>query len=171
MEEKLSPCAHRRLQHFFFFSSQQYLGHRAGQIKRGWDLIFKSLSHYFTVTQKEYQCTYVTVISFLASNFWLISPHGGLWMRHERLFSSISTLPWGSVWSVSIQTLTKRDRHTLSALLLTGSCILHGVTAPKSSSEARGRKAHKLQRVFALVSFSCERPADHQPYYLRVPVE
>lgn len=51
-------------------------------------------------------------------------------MRHERLFLSISTLPWGSVWSVSIQTLTKRDRHTLSALLLMGSCILHGVTTP-----------------------------------------
>lgn len=46
---------------------------------------------------------------------------------------SISSLPWGSVWTMSIQTLTKWDRHTLSALLLMGSCILHGVTAPNLS--------------------------------------
>lgn len=31
---------------------------------------------------------------------------------------------------MSIQTLTKQDTHTLSALLLMGSCILRGVTAP-----------------------------------------
>lgn len=51
-------------------------------------------------------------------------------MRHERLCLSISTLPWGYVWTVSIQTLTEWDRRTPSALLLMESWILHGVTAP-----------------------------------------
>lgn len=84
-------------------------------------------------------------------------------MRHERLFLSISTLPWGSVWTVSIQTLTKRDRHSLSALLLTGGWILHGVTAPNPAPRHAAGMAHKLQHVLYLW-VSPANAADHQPY-------
>lgn len=36
-------------------------------------------------------------------------------MRHEHLFLSISSLPWGSVWTVSIQTLNKQETNTVSS--------------------------------------------------------
>lgn len=74
---KLFPCAHRRLkcwkEWLFFFSPQLYLGHRAEQIKRGWDLILNPwvIILLWHSAIKEYQCTDVTAISFLASNFWL----------------------------------------------------------------------------------------------------
>lgn len=67
-------------------------------------------------------------------------------MRHERIFlpfRTLSTLPWGSVWTVSIQTLTNQDRHTLSTLLLMGSCILRGVTTTNPApGHAAGKPTH-----------------------------
>lgn len=104
-----------------FSSPQLYLGHRAEQIKKGRDLILNPwvIILLWDSAIKEYQCTYATVISFLASNFWLWFPS---WMTINETWAPLLVhiyLPWGSVWTAwtgSIQTLTKPDWCTPSVL-------------------------------------------------------
>lgn len=153
---KLSLRAHRRLEKTLqkkkrlFFLNTAVTGPQCwadkerlrSHFKKPWVIIL--LWHSVI---KEYQCTYVTVISFLASNFWLWFPS---WMTlNETWVLSISILPLGFVWTGSIQTLTKRDRHALSALLLVRVRGRGRALPPtwcyntKSSSKALNRGAHK----------------------------
>lgn len=86
-------------------------------------------------------------------------------MRRERLFLSISALPWGSVWTGSIYELWLSETDTHYQLFC-WSCIHHGVI--KSCSEACGRKAHRLQQCVVSPSSRHHRPST---IHLRVPAE
>lgn len=80
-------------------------------------------------------------------------PHGELWMRHERLFLSISTLPWG-YGELRPDKLLQSGMGMHSLLLLMERWSLHVV---KTCS----RKNHKLQHVLYLL---VSNAADHQPH-------
>ncbi len=69
----MCPQTSRTFERTAVFLSAAVSGPQSPADKEGLRSHFKSLSHYFIVTlcDKEYQCTYVTVISFLAFNFWL----------------------------------------------------------------------------------------------------
>lgn len=122
------------------------MSRRAQQIKRRWDL-FKSQSHHFTVTlcDKEYQCTYVTGLSFLASNFGLF-----LLVEDSGRDTSASSRPYllgleALLNCVSINfVMGGHDPSSVGGELDRPWCY-----CTDSSSEANSRNGHKL------VSSSC----------------
>lgn len=147
---KLSPCAHRRLS-----------GPQSSADKEGLRSNFKSLSHYFTVTlcDKGYQCTYVTVISFLASNFWLF-----LLMEDSKWDMSASYCPYllcleGMVNCVNTDFNQVRWAYTISSSV-DGELDLHGVTAPTPAPRHAAGKPTNCN-----ICCTCEfLAANHQPH-------
>lgn len=119
----------------FFPLSAAVSGPQSRTDKEGLRSHFKSLSHYFTVTQKKKISVYiyVTVISFLASHFWLWFPS---WRTLNETWAPLLVHIYFALRVCLICVNTNFDSarythtHTLSAPLLMGSGILHGTTAP-----------------------------------------
>lgn len=83
-----------------------------------------------------YQCTYVTVIPFLAADFWpfLLAEN---WLTPEPPHLLVS-FAWSVWWILWIQTLTKPDDHSLLM-----SWILRNVTPPRAAPKPAAQKLTK----------------------------
>lgn len=148
---KVSSCAHRHLKcwkhysyiffFFFFLLPVTVSRSKSWADKKKLRSHLKALRNYFIVSLHdiEYHCTYVSVISFLASNFQLCFLLENSEWDMSTSFLSISTLPWG-YGELHPDKLLQSGMGMHSLLLLMERWILYVI---KTCS----RKNHKLQHV------------------------
>lgn len=130
-----------------FHSAAVYMGHQAEQIKRGWALIWdpRVIILLWHSAIKEYHCTYVTVISFLVSNFCL-------WFHSWKTLCETWTLVGETPYLLCLEGLFELYQYKLwlneteirhHQLLCWWRAASFGVNAPSAAPRQRSRKAHK----------------------------
>lgn len=138
---KLSLRAHRCLESWnniwlYIPPSVRWdLGHRAGPVKTGWDLVARRC---FTVTfsQTDYLCTYVSVIPFSSRWFLTLSRHRGLCETPEpsHLRIPLALSAWWVLWTQMLA--NKPDDRSLLI-----SWILRGVPPPTAATKPAAQNA------------------------------